>query len=81
MSEEKEQAAEAVADALLHICSAVVVGELSITDMQSQLQVHPFLADKTGEELEYLDFDIVLSMLTCAVRFMIDERKNEPDRR
>lgn len=80
MSSQNDEAAKAVADAILNICSSVVLDELSINDIKNQLQVHPFLVNKTGEELEQLNFGIVLGMVTCAVRFMTEERNNEPDR-
>jgi len=81
MSNQKEQAAKGVANEILNICGAIVMDELSITDIQNQLQVHPFLVDKTGEELKALHFEIALSMVNCAVKFMIEERNNELARR
>lgn len=81
MSKKKDEAAEVVANEFLNICQAIVIDELSINDIQNQLQVHPFLVDKTGEELDSLSFEIVISMVDCAVKFMIEKRKNESDRR
>ncbi len=81
MSEEKEQAAEAVADAFISICGCVILNDLTITDIANELKSHPFVIDKTNEELEQVNFNLVVKILNCAVFITKEERINEPDRR
>lgn len=81
MSKQKEQTIEAVADAFVNICACVILDDLTIEDIADGLKSHPFVIDKTKDEIVKCEFNLVVNLFKVAVGIIEEKLNNEPDRR
>ena len=81
MSKQKEQTIENVADAFVNICACVILDDLTIDDIVNGLKKHPFVIDKTEDQIVKCEFNLVVNVLKIAVAIIEGKLNNEPDRR